>query len=99
MNELEQVRDPAGFFSNYLRVTGVAHTTPERLGDPALIGKRLGVINGSSWVTLWTNYFGRLYAPGLHFINVGNEAVQVNFMDAHHKGLACPPHDPAFKGG
>jgi len=78
-------------FRDYLRVTGVAHTGPERLGDPALIGKRLGVINGSSWVTLWSSYFGRRFLPGAHLINVGNEAVQVNFMDAYHRGLACPP--------
>ena len=78
-------------FRDYLRVTGVAHTGPEQHGDPALIGKRLGVINGSSWVTLWANYFGRRFLPGAHLINVGNEAVQVNFMDAYHRGLACPP--------
>ncbi|MEO6063415.1 MAG: aspartate/glutamate racemase family protein [Thermoflexales bacterium] len=86
-----ELTNPAGLFSDYLRVTGVAHTGPEKAGDPALIGKRLGLINGSSWVTLWSTYFGRRYVPGAHLINVGNEAVQVNFMDAHRRGLACPP--------
>jgi hypothetical protein len=70
-------------FSDYLRVTGVAHTGPEPQGDPRLIGKRLGLLNGSSWITLWANYFGRKYLPGVHLINAGNEAVQINFMEAH----------------
>ena len=83
--------DPVRLFSDYLKVTGVAHTGPEPHGDPQLLGKRLGLLNGASWVTLWSNYFGRLYLPGAHLINVGNEAVQVNFMEAHAKGEPCPP--------
>lgn len=83
--------EPARLFADYLRVTGVAHTGPEPQGDPALLGKRLGIINGSSWITLWSNYFGRVYLPGVHLINVGNEAVQTNFMEAHEAGLPCPP--------
>ena len=83
--------DPAQLFSDYLRVTGIAHLGPEPSGEPGLVGKRLGLLNGSSWITLWSNYFGRLYLPGVHLVNVGNEAVQLNFMDAHQKGLACPP--------
>lgn len=83
--------NPADLFSAYLQVTGIAHTQPESSGDPALIGKRLGVLNGSSWVTLWSNYFGRQYLPGAHLINVGNEAVQINFMEAHESGLPTPP--------
>jgi aspartate/glutamate racemase len=74
-----------------VRLTGVAHTGPEKAGNPALIGKRLGLINGSSWVTPWANYFGRLYLPGVHLLNVGNEAVQINFMEAHERGLPTPP--------
>lgn len=88
-----ELTNPSGLFSDYLRVTGVAHTSPEKAGDPDLIGKRLGVINGSSWVTLWSTFFGRRFVPGAHLINVGNEAVQVNFMDAHERGLACPPQE------
>jgi aspartate/glutamate racemase len=83
--------DPIRLFADYLRVTGVAHTGPEPTGDPALLGKRLGLLNGSSWITLWANYFGRLYLPGAHLVNVGNEAVQINFMEAHAKGEPCPP--------
>ena len=82
---------PSKLFSDYLRVTGIAHLGPERSGEPGLIGKRLGLVNGSSWITLWSNYFGRLFLPGVHLVNAGNEAVQLNFMDAHRKGLPCPP--------
>jgi hypothetical protein len=80
-------------FSDYLRVTGVAHTGPEHEGDPRLIGKRLGLLNGSSWITLWANFFGRLYLPGVHLVNVGNEAVQINFMQAHQASQPVPPQD------
>jgi hypothetical protein len=78
-------------FSNYLKVTGVAHTTPEPSGDPALTGKRLGLLNGSSWITLWANFFGRAYLPGVHLVNTGNEAVQMHFMEAHEQGRPTPP--------
>jgi aspartate/glutamate racemase len=72
-------------------VTGVAHTGPEPQGDPRLVGKRLGLLNGSSWITLWANYFGRKYLPGVHLVNAGNEAVQINFMEAHSTGLPALP--------
>jgi hypothetical protein len=86
-------------FSDYLRVTGVAHTGQEPQGDPCLVGKRLGLLNGSSWITLWANYFGRMFIPGVHLINTGNEAVQINFMEAHSAGLPSPPIEnlTAFK--
>jgi aspartate/glutamate racemase len=83
--------DAVRLFSDYLKLTGVAHTGAEPEGDPALLGKRLGLLNGSSWVTLWSNYFGRRYLPGVHLVNVGNEAVQINFMEAHAAGLPTPP--------
>jgi hypothetical protein len=83
--------DATQFFSDYMRLTGAAHLGPEKSGDPALIGKRLGLINGSSWITAWSNYFGRRYLPGVHLVNVGNEAVQLSFMEAHAQGLPCPP--------
>ena len=85
------LRDAVELFSSYLRVVGLAHTGPEPGGDPLLVGKRLGIVNGSSWVTLWSNYFGRLYLPGVHLLNAGNEAVQVCFMEAHEARRACPP--------
>jgi len=83
--------DPVCLFSDYLRVTGVAHLGPEPAGAPELLGKRLGVLNGASWISLWSNYFGRLYLPGVHLVNVGNEAVQISFMQAHAEGKPCPP--------
>ena len=85
-------------FADYLRLTGIAHTGPEPEGDPRLVGKRLGLLNGSSWITLWANYFGRLYLPGVHLINVGNEAVQIHFMEAHAAGANVPRENiSAFK--
>jgi aspartate/glutamate racemase len=42
-------------------------------------------------VVPWASYFGRLFVPGAHLINVGNEAVQINFMEAHQRGLPTPP--------
>ena len=83
--------DAIRLFSDYLKVTGVAHITPESSGDPALIGKRLGLLNGSSWITLWANYFGRQFLPGVHLVNAGSEAVQMNFMQAHQDGQPVPP--------
>jgi hypothetical protein len=83
--------DAIRLFSDYLRVTGVAHTGPELQGDARLVGKRLGLLNGSSWITLWANYFGHIYLPGAHLVNVGNEAVQINFMEAHAAGIPTLP--------
>lgn len=83
--------EPFRLFGDYLRVTGVAHTGPVPDGAAELRGKRLGLLNGSSWITLWSNYFGRLFLPGVHLINMGNEALQINFMEAHEKGQPCPP--------
>ncbi len=83
--------DPIRWFNETLRLSGVAHTTPEKTGRPEFIGKRLGLLNGATWIIPWANYFGRLYLPGVHLINVGNEAVQINFMAAHEVGLPTPP--------
>jgi len=83
-------------FSDYLRVTGVAHTGPELHGDPRLIGRRLGLLNGSSWISLWANYFGHLYLPGVHLVNAGNEAIQLNFMEAHSAGKNGLPPENLF---
>ena len=78
-------------FNQYLKITGVAHTGPEAHGDARLIGTRVALLNGSSWISLWSNFFGRMVLPGAHLINAGNEAVQVNFMEAHERGLPTPP--------
>jgi aspartate/glutamate racemase len=83
--------DPLRWFSETLRLTGVAHTGAESAGHPEFIGKRLGLLNGSSWIVPWANYFGRLFVPGAHLVNIGNEAVQINFMEAHEHRLPTPP--------
>lgn len=78
-------------FSDYLRVTGVTHTGAGTGGDPRLTGRRLGLLNGSSWISLWANFFGRVYLPSVNLINAGNDAVQVNFMQAYQSGQPVPP--------
>lgn len=83
--------DPIRLFSDYMKVTGVPSLSPEHGSDPRLSGKKLGAVNGSSWVSLWCTYFGRLMLPGVKIINAGNEAVQLNFMRAHQEGQPCPP--------
>lgn len=85
------IDDPLDLFSKYLRITGVVRTTPELIGRPPLLGKRLGLLNGASWVALWSSYFGRLYLPGVQLLNVGNDAVQLSFMQAHETNQECPP--------
>jgi hypothetical protein len=83
--------DVVRLFGDYMKVTGVPDLAPRRGPDPRLSGKKLGVVNGSSWVSLWCTYFGKLVLPGVKIINAGNEAVQLNFMRAHQAGQACPP--------
>ncbi len=83
-------------FSSYMKVTGVPLLEDPVAEDtftgvPALAGKKLGVVNGATWITLWSNFFGRRILPGVKIINVGNEAVQLNFMRAHHREEPCPP--------
>ena len=75
----------------YMRVTGVPHLGPAETGEQGLIGKTLGIVNGSSWIELWVNYFGKRILPGVKLVNVGNEGVQLNFMKAHKEGRQCPP--------
>jgi hypothetical protein len=87
MNSDQAIR----LFSDYLQITGVAHIDAEPGADSNMRGKRLGLLNGSSWITLWSNYFGRVYLPGVHLVNAGNEAVQMNFMQAHADGQPVPP--------
>lgn len=89
--ETPPLAEALDFFSAYMRLTGLPHLGPEQTGHPGLRGKRLGLVNGSAWITLWSNYFGRRFLPGVHLVNVGNEAVQLNFMQAHAAGEACPP--------
>ncbi|MFW6260706.1 MAG: aspartate/glutamate racemase family protein [Spirochaetota bacterium] len=97
----ERTIDPAALFGAYMRVTGVPTLGDEtaRLGvadgalaeSDALRGRTLGIINGASWTSLWSTYFGRLILPGVKLVNVGNEGVQLNFMAAHERGDPVPP--------
>lgn len=83
--------DPIRLFEDYMKVTGVPTLADDRGPDPRLSGKRLGVVNGASWTSLWSMYFGKLMLPGVKIVNVGNEAIQLNFMRAHSLGQPCPP--------
>jgi Asp/Glu/hydantoin racemase len=91
MNMRTLVNDPLRLFSDYVAVTGIGRLEPEADGDPALVGKRLGLINGACWVALWCDYFGRLYLPGVQLVNAGNDAVQLAFTRAYVNGEPCPP--------
>jgi aspartate/glutamate racemase len=91
MSQLPFGVDPIRLFGDYMKVTGVPSPIPEQGPDPRLAGKKLGVVNGASWISLWSAYFGKTMLPGVKIINAGNEAVQLNFMEAHGKDLACPP--------
>ncbi len=84
--------NPKMLFSMYMKLTGVPTLEPEK-GDPRLTGKTLGIINGSTWIILWSYYFGRKILPGVKLINVGNEAIQLNFMRAYREGKPCPPQE------
>jgi len=83
--------DPVSLFSQYMALTGVPDLNFEKASDPYLQGKKLGVVNGSSWISLWSTYFGKKILPGVKIINAGNEAVQLNFMKAHKEGASGPP--------
>ena len=76
---------------DYMKLTGTPSLEEASGADPVLSGKRLGVVNAGSWVSLWSTYFGQKVLPGVKIINSSNEAVQLNFMKAYHEGLPCPP--------
>lgn len=83
--------DAKSLFGAYMNLARVPTLEPEPDGSQPLYGKSLGIVNGSAWVTLWSYWFGRKHLPGVKLINVGNEAVQLNFMRAHLEGRPCPP--------
>ena len=83
--------DAKQLFSSYMKLVDVPQLEAEETSDARLLGKKLGLVNGSSWVQLWSYYFGRIYLPGVKLINVGNEVIQLNFMKAHREGKECPP--------
>lgn len=83
--------DPIQLFSQYMALTGVPELSHKTSHDPLLQGRKLGVVNGSSWVSLWSTWFGSMILPGVKIINTGNDAVQLNFMRAYSKGMPHPP--------
>jgi len=83
--------EPIQLFSDFVKVIGIAHLGPEKYGEKKFFGKKLGVLNGSAWIMLWASYFGRRFLPGVHLVNAGNEAMQLNFMKAHKEGKPTPP--------
>ena len=83
--------NPIQLFGDYMKITGTPSLNDEPGNIPELKGKKLGVVNGSNWVSLWSTWFGKSLLPGVKIINVGNEAVQLNFMEAHKNGKPCPP--------
>lgn len=83
--------NPISLFSDYMKVVGTPSLSFDDAPDPRLQGKKLGVVNGSNWVSLWSDWFGHKHLPGVKIVNIGNEAVQLNFMTAHSAGLPVPP--------
>lgn len=84
-------QDPIALFSSYMGMVDVPRLEKDAGDDPSLAGKTLGLVNGSAWIQLWSYYFGRKHLPGVKLVNIGNEAIQLNFMKAHRDGKSCPP--------
>ena len=91
MNRIISDGEAIELFEMYMTLSGVPELEPEEWGLPELRDKRLGIANGSSWISFWSLFFGRKYLPGCKIINVGNDAMQYNFMAAHRDKLECPP--------
>lgn len=83
--------DPFRLFGDYMKLTGVPTLSFPKTGDPKLMGKKLGIVNGSNWISLWSTWFGKMIIPEVKLVQVGNEGVQLNFMEAFHKKEPCPP--------
>ena len=84
--------EPVRLFSDYMKLTGTPTLAPEA-GHPKLTGKSLGLLNGSTWVSLWGTWFGRAILPGVKLVHAGGDHVQLRFMAAHHAGKPCPPRE------
>lgn len=81
------------FFQEYLKLVGTPYLEAEETEDDKLYGKTVGLVNAASWIEMYCYYFGRKHLPGVKLVNVGNEAVQLNFIKANELGLACPPQE------
>ncbi len=84
-------KDMINLFNSYMKLTNVPHLEDDEADDIRFAGKRLGLVNGSTWIQLWSYYFGRKYLPGVKLVNIGNEAIQLNFMQAYRDENPCPP--------
>ena len=60
------------FFNRYLKITGIPTYHDKVPEKSKLCGKKIGIINGSSWILLWVNYYANKYLPGVTRINIGN---------------------------
>jgi Asp/Glu/hydantoin racemase len=87
-----RVTDSVRLFSDYMKLTGTPTLAPEA-GDVRLSGKTLGLLNGSTWVSLWGTWFGRALLPGVKLVHAGGDHVQLRFMAAHEAGKPCPPRE------
>src|SRR5688572_17631927 len=85
-----RLANPVRLFGDYMRLTGTPSLAAEA-GDRRLRGKTLGLVNGSTWVSLWGTWFGRAILPGVKLVQTGGDHVQLRFMTAHRAGKACPP--------
>lgn len=85
-----RIADPVRLFGDYMALTGTPALAPEA-GHPQLTGKSLGLVNGSTWVSLWGTWFGRQILPGVKLVHAGGDHVQLRFMAAHHARKPCPP--------
>jgi Asp/Glu/hydantoin racemase len=85
-----RIADPVRLFGDYMKLTGTPTLAPET-GDKRLTGKTLGLVNGSTWVSLWGTWFGRAILPGVKLVHAGGDHVQLRFMAAHHAGQPGPP--------
>ncbi len=89
---MEQSQDSLiRLFSDYVPISGIGRLEQEPGDDPALVGKRLGLLNGATWIALWSNYFGQQALPGVKLVNAGSDAVQLAFTEAFVNGQPCPP--------
>ncbi len=78
-------------FSHYMAIVGAPKLAFDTDVPAELKNKTIGLIHGGAWMTLWGYYFCRKYLPGVKIVSIGNEAVQLNFMQAHAQHLPCPP--------
>ena len=85
-----RLADPVRLFSDYMKLTGTPSLTPEA-GLAGLSGKTVGLVNGSTWVSLFGTWFGRTLLPGVKLVHAGGDHVQYRFMAAHVAGEPCPP--------